>query len=104
MKTLAEIQQQLAEGRFEFTRHAFKRAVERNVSEDEIRQAGQTARIIEDYPEDKYSPSCLLLGHSASDRALHLQVSRADSEQVKIITLYEPDPKQWIDDEKRREP
>ncbi|MEW5988874.1 MAG: YgiT-type zinc finger protein [Chloroflexota bacterium] len=32
MKPLAEIREQLALGQFEFSRHAFKRAVERNIS------------------------------------------------------------------------
>ena len=36
MKKLSEIQRQLQAGEFEFTRHAFKRAVERNISELEI--------------------------------------------------------------------
>lgn len=62
MKPLAEIRTQLAAGEFEFTQHALKRVVERNLSNLEIRQAGSHAVIIEDYPEDKYSPSCLLLG------------------------------------------
>ncbi len=57
MKTLAEIQQQLAAGRFEFSRHAFRRVIERNISEQEIRAAGANAEVIEDYPDDKYSPS-----------------------------------------------
>ncbi|MGQ0570055.1 MAG: DUF4258 domain-containing protein [Armatimonadota bacterium] len=57
MKTLARIQQQLAAGQFDFSRHAFKRAVERNISEKEIRTAGARAEIIEQYAEDKYSPS-----------------------------------------------
>ncbi|WP_446383809.1 DUF4258 domain-containing protein [Coleofasciculus sp. E2-BRE-01] len=53
---------QLQAGKFEFTRHAFKRAIERNISEAEIREASVTMEVIEDYPDDKYSPSCLLLG------------------------------------------
>ncbi|MGH8554102.1 MAG: DUF4258 domain-containing protein, partial [Gammaproteobacteria bacterium] len=32
-------------------RHAFKRAVERNISEQEIRTAGARAEIIEEYPK-----------------------------------------------------
>ena len=62
MKTIDEIRTQLSLGRFEFSRHAFKRTVERNISEFEIRQAGGQATIIEDYPDDKYTSSCLLLG------------------------------------------
>ena len=102
MKTLGEIRRQLASGEFEFSRHAFKRAVERNISELEIRQAGAKATIIEDYPDDKYSPSCLLLGFTETERPLHLQVSYAGTELVKIITLYEPDETEWYDYTHRR--
>lgn len=79
MKTLLDIQQQLASGHFEFSRHAFRRVVERNISEQEIREAGVNAEVIEDYPEDKYSPSALLLGFTAAGRPLHFQVSFADA-------------------------
>lgn len=60
------------------------------------------ARIIEDYPDDKYAPSGLLLGFTNESRPLHLHVSYLDSEFVKIITLYEPDPAEWYDYAKRR--
>ena len=62
MKAINTIRSQLARGEFEFSRHAFRRAVERNISEIEIRQVGAFAQLIEDYPADKYSPSCLLIG------------------------------------------
>jgi hypothetical protein len=102
MKTLTEICRQLASGEFEFSRHAFRRAVERNISEAEIRQAGAKAILIEDYPDDKYAPSCLLLGLTQADRPLHLQVSYIDSDLVKIITLYEPDENEWYNYRHRR--
>jgi Domain of unknown function (DUF4258) len=56
MKPLAEVRQQLAAGQFDFSRHAFRRAVERNISDEEIRAAGERAEIIEEYPEDKSLP------------------------------------------------
>ncbi|MDG2991085.1 DUF4258 domain-containing protein [Candidatus Synechococcus calcipolaris G9] len=102
MKTLEEVKSQLQAGQFEFTRHAFKRAVERNISEAEIREASTKIEVIEDYPDDKYSPSCLLLGFTLANRALHLQVSRIESDNVKIITLYEPDSMQWMDYRRRK--
>ncbi len=48
MKTLDDVRMQLAEGAFDFSRHAFKRAVERNISELEVREAGKYAKVIED--------------------------------------------------------
>jgi len=102
MKPLLEIRQQLQAGDFEFTRHAFKRAIERNISDQEIREMGENAEVIEGYPDDKYSPSSLLLGFTRGDRALHLQVSRIESDMTKIITLYEPDATEWINYSIRR--
>ena len=102
MKKLAQVQQQLAVGEFEFSRHAFRRAVERNISDLEIREAGANGDVIEDYPDDKYSPSALLLGFTESGRPLHFQVSFGDSNLTKIITLYEPAPDQWSDFRERR--
>ena len=102
MKTLEKIQNQLSAGEFEFSRHALKRVVERNTSDQEIGQAGVQANIIEAYPDDKYSPSCLLLGFTQTRRPLHIQVSLAETELVKIITIYEPDPREWINYSQRR--
>lgn len=102
MKTLEEIREQLSLGEFDFSRHALKRAVERDISELEIKEAGVNAKIIEDYPDDKYAPSCLLLGFTKTGRPMHIQVSLADIEFVKIITLYEPGGDEWIDYSKRR--
>ena len=58
--------------------------------------------IIEDYPDDKYSPSCLLLRFTRAGRPLHMQVSPADTDLVKIVTLYEPDGGEWVDYSVRR--
>ena len=102
MKALADIQKQLASGLFEFSRHALRRVVERNISEQEIREAGANAEIIENYPGDKYSPSGLLVGTTEAGRWLHFQVSFAESELIKIITIYEPNPEEWVDHRKRR--
>ena len=76
--------------------------MERNISDDEIKEAGRKATIIENYPDDKYSPSCLLLGFTQARRPLHIHVSLADVELLRIVTLYEPDPADWIDYSQRR--
>ena len=102
MKTLEQIRNHLSGGEFDFSRHAMKRAAERNIGKQEIRQAGTTATIVEEYPEDKYSPSCLLMGFTRAGRPLHIQVSLADGDLVKIITLYEPRAEEWIEYSRRR--
>lgn len=58
--------------------------------------------VIEDYPKDKYGPSCLVFGMTKSRRPIHIQCSYPSRKIVKIITLYQPDPRQWIEYKVRR--
>ncbi len=95
MKSIAQVRSQLDRGDFEFSRHALRGTIERNISEQEVREVGREAVIIEDYPDDKYSPSCLLLGFTRTGRPLHIQVSLEATQLLRIITLYEPDLGQW---------
>ncbi len=59
--------------------------VDRHISEQEIRDAGSKAEVIENYPEDKYSPSGLLLGFTAAGRPLHQLVP--DTRPAKTVPL-----------------
>jgi hypothetical protein len=99
---IEDIRFRLSTGHFEFSRHAFKRVVERNITEEEIREAGTAAEIIEDYTGDKYSPSCLVLGFTQNRRPLHFQVCYTNADTVKIVTAYDPAPAEWLDFRIRR--
>ena len=59
-------------------------------------EAREHALIIESYTDDKYGPNALLLGFTGAGRPLHIQVSLAETQGVKIVTIYEPDPDEWI--------
>ena len=56
----------------------------------------------EDYNEDKYGPSWLIYGTTIQGRPLHVQCSYPSRPKIKIITIYQPDPKEWIAYRKRR--
>ena len=102
MKALEGVRSQLFAGQFDFSQHAFRRAVERNISEWEIREAGTEAVIVEEYPDDKYGPTWLVLGFTGLGRPFHIQISVADSSQIRIVTLYEPNTDEWEDFVRRR--
>lgn len=99
---IEEIRQKVAQGQFEFTQHAVDQSILRRVSVQELREAIANGEVIEDYLHDKYGPSCLILGFTQVGRLLHVQCSYPSRPLVKIITLYEPDPKLWIDFKVRR--
>ncbi|MBW3569906.1 MAG: DUF4258 domain-containing protein [Gemmatimonadetes bacterium] len=102
MKLIAEIRAKIAGGRFEFSQHAVDQSITRGISVAEIRQAVAAGEVIEDYPEDKYGPSCLVFGTTEAGRPLHVQCSYPSRPILKIITLYEPDPDLWIQFRQRR--
>ncbi len=102
MTFIEAVRAKFAAGQLEFSKHAVDQSILRRIAVSEVREAALSAEVIEDYPEDKYGPSCLLSGFTRSGRPLHLQCSYPARPLLKIITLYEPDPSFWVDFRTRR--
>jgi len=102
MALIHEIRRKIDSDEFEFSKHAVDQSVIRGISVEEVREIFGGGEVIEDYPQDKYGPSCLIFGKTKSGRPLHIQCSYPLRPLVKIITLYEPDPDLWIDFKIRR--
>ncbi len=102
VKALVDVRRQLSSADVVLTLRASRNIIQRSISEQEIREAGAEAVVIEGYPDDKFSPSCLMLGFTGGDRPLHLLVSLSDSNPLRVITVYEPDPAEWINHRIRR--
>ena len=100
---IEQIQAKISADEFEYTRHATDQSILRQITVQDLRDAIENGEIIEDYPDDKYAPSCLILGFTKSGRPLHVQCSHPSRPIIKVITLYEPDPTLWVDDKIRRE-
>lgn len=97
---IKDIQDKILEGEYRYSDHAVKRMIKRSIERIEVENAILKGEIIEDYPDDKYSPSCLIYGKTEMGRNLHIQSSLPP--KVVIITIYEPDNKEWIDFKTRR--
>ena len=95
------IKQQVEVGNYRFTIHGFERCAERDISPIDVKYAILSGEIIEDYPEDKYGPSCLIFGMSRYNSIIHVHCS---IDPVWIITAYDPTLKQdeWDANFKRR--
>ena len=98
-----EIRLKVANGLYEFSKHAVDQSILRNIALVEFLQSIESGSIIEDYPDDKYSPSCLIFGFTDSGRPIHIQCTAGLRDVVKVITLYEPDEDLWIDFRQRRQ-
>jgi len=97
------LRSKIATNQFEFTKHAVDQSILRGITVQELREAIEHGQVVEDYPQDKYGPSCLVFGMTKADRPIHIQCSHPSREMIKIITMYQPDPEQWIDYRVRRE-
>lgn len=98
MAILDDIKRKIATRQYEYSKHAVDQAIMRGISVAELEEALlNRSAVIEDYPEDKYGPTCLILGFTVAGRPLHVQCSYPSRPLIKIITVYEPDQDIWMD-------
>lgn len=89
------------EDKIEWSKHALKRLRERHISINDFIQCIMHGEIIKQYPDDRPTPSCLLLGWITADIALHIVVG-CDIVYIYAITAYYPDKAEWEPDMKTR--
>lgn len=102
MDLIGEIRSKIAADQFEFSQHAVDHAILRKINIAELREALAGGEVIEDYPDDKYGPSCLIFGWTLARRPLHVQCSYPSRPLIKIVTVYEPDVNLWDEYRVRR--
>jgi len=89
--------------RIKITDHADEEAENDQLTFDEVYFSVLNGEVIEDYPDDKPYPSCLIYGQTFSGDPIHsVWAFNEQSKWAVLITVYRPDPSQWIDWRKRR--
>ncbi len=105
MIKIESIIESIKEDRIRITDHADEEATNDGISFDEIFESIPTGEIIEQYPDDKPYPSCLILSKNIKDEPIHsVWAYNYATKASALITVYRPDPKQWIDGKVRRKP
>ncbi len=99
---IAQLHQKVARLEMEYSLHAVRQMTARDIAPGEIVETILAGEVIEDYPDDKYGPSCLVCGRTKAGRVLHVQCSHPSRPLVKIITVYKPDPAEWNETFKQR--
>lgn len=89
--------------RFDVTDHADEEAAADHLTLQEVTHSVGAGRIIEDYPEDRPYPSCLVFGQTEQGEPVHSVWGFDENlEWAYLVTVYRPDPQRWIDWTKRR--
>ena len=92
----AQLRAKATANELEYAGHALLRMSQRGIGTVAVREVLAEGEVIEDYPDDKYGPSCLLFAYTAGNRPLHVVCSYPQRPFVKIITAYEPTLAAWL--------
>lgn len=98
---LERIRAQANEENIRITQHAHREMVEEDITLNEVLEAVITGQILENYPEHRRGPCCLINGATRHGRPLHVVCTTAQPVLI-IITVYEPKPPKWITPTERR--
>lgn len=95
---IGQIKNLIAQKKYRLTLHA---EVERDADLITVREIEQAllsyeSKIIEDYPNDPRGHSCLLIGFINENCPIHIVCGISESDMLIIVTVYRPDPDEWI--------
>jgi len=91
---LDQIKSLAADEQIRVTQHAQQEMVEEEINIDEVLEAIGVAIVVENYPEHRRGPCCLLYGRTEAGRSLHAVCTTAQPVLI-IITVYETKLPKW---------
>ena len=93
----------IKEDKIRITDHADEEAQNDELNFEEIFYSVIKGEIIEDYPNDKPYPSCLVYGNNFKDEPIHsVWGLNEENGWAVLITVYKPDPERWVDFRQRK--
>ena len=100
---LEDIIQSIHENKIRISDHADEEAQSDHLTFEEILISVMQGEIIEDYPDDKPFPSCLILGENNKNEPIHsVWAYNPENKWSVLITVYRPDPERWVNWRTRR--
>lgn len=91
---------QSASNDLRITAHAHQEMIEENISIDDVISVLAVATVVENYPDHRRGPCCLVSGRNKTGRELHV-VCTTSLDLVIVITVYEPKPPKWLNSSTR---
>lgn len=99
-QAMAGIRAQVETESVRVTQHAHEEMVAEEITLQEVFEALARGEILENYPEHRRGPCCLVSGFTGRGRPLHVVCTTAQPLLI-VITVYEPKPPQWTSPTRR---
>jgi len=96
------IQERVRRGRIFWTYHVNMRLRGRFIAQHRVLAAANSYELVESYPDDKYLPSYLVLARQGQEAFHVLFAVDIEGDNVRVVTCYRPDPREWEADLKTR--
>jgi len=96
---IQEIRKLLKESQYSVSTHAFIESFADGFSIKDILRALNTGDIIEEYKDRNR----LLIYAKLGTNSIHVVVDYSSVNYLWIVTVYKPDPKEWVDGKIRRQ-
>jgi hypothetical protein len=98
-ETLHKARSLISAGKWLPTAHALQRLSERDILISDVLTGAAQATVVEDYPEDPRGPSVLVLLKDSTGLPVHAQWGIGQGRDfVSLVTVYRPDPAEWLED------
>ena len=94
-EVLARIQALSAAGEVRVTQHGQQEMAEEDTTLGEVLQAIAAGQVLENYPDHRRGPCCLVYGRTVQGRPLHILCTSVQPVVI-VITVYEPRPPKWV--------
>lgn len=98
----AQIRTQAAAEAVRITQHAHEEMVAEGASLQEVLEVLVSGEILENYPDHRRGPCCLVCGFTKKGWPPHVVCTTARPALI-VITVYEPKPPKWITPTQRGE-
>ena len=72
---MGHIRRAVEDGQYRFSSHADEEADAEQITVADIREALLTGQIVEDYPEHRRGPCCLVYGRTSADKDIHVVIT-----------------------------
>ena len=89
---IIEIRRKVASNKFEFSKHSVNQSIMNQIGTNEIKEVIANGELIEEYSEAEYNSNYIIYGFTQTKRLIHIKCRH--QQLVKIIAVYEPNPKQ----------
>ncbi|MCB1193882.1 MAG: DUF4258 domain-containing protein [Leptospiraceae bacterium] len=100
---IQNVRNSIKDGSFRVSDHAVDEMQEDDLDLNNVLHSVENGEIIEEYPESRIAPSCLIFGNDYETKPVHSVWGYFKKKLFSVlVTVYRPSQEEWLEDNKTR--